>query len=316
MRHVISGLVVDCDIPLTQGRQAPAGAVPDLHVRHAGERPVSPEIAEGMLLQAVAAQRRLLYSTVRGPGGDVLLRLHGLVDFEISPDRRSVAASSDPECPSDLLGILVTGNLLAMVLALRGETVLHASAVEVDGEALAFVADSGMGKSTLAALACARGARFVTDDLLRPRYGDNGAVRCWPGATENRLRRDVADLSGDYAGVDTWTSVDGRVVWSPPPSTRESSRLRAIVLPHPVRDEGRADVYPLTPGEAVLELTRRPRILGWIDEAVQVQTFANLSRLARAVPVYRARVPWGPPFDPVVVDALLDLTRPDTPLAG
>ncbi|MGH3922730.1 MAG: hypothetical protein ACRDTT_07670, partial [Pseudonocardiaceae bacterium] len=50
---------------------------------------------------------------------------------------------------------------------------------------------------------------------------------------------------------------------------------------------------------------RRPRLLGWSDERILTQTFLNLSRLARAVPVYAARVPWGPPFDEAVIDTLL-----------
>lgn len=310
MRILLSGLVVDAAFSLPGARPAPAGAPPDLRVTHAGQRPVPADIAEGERLQAVATQRGPFYSTVRRPDGEVLLRLHGRVDFEIAPDCHSVRAWTDPACEPEMLGLLVSGNLLAVVLALRGETVLHASAVEVEGRVLAFVAPSGLGKSTLAALACARGARFVTDDVLRPQFGTNGAVYCWPGVTENRLRRDVADLSADHAGALTRTSVDGRAVWRPPASTSGRCPLHAVVLPRPVRDGHRLDLQPLPPGEAVLELTRRPRILGWIDETVRAETFANLARLARAVPVYRAGVPWGPPFDPAVIDELLALTHP------
>ncbi len=123
--------------------------------------------AEGECLQAVASQYGLMYSTVRRPDGEVLLRLHGRVDFEIAADYRLVRAWTDPECKPEMLALLVVGNLVAMILALRGETVLHASAVEVDGRAIAFVAHSGMGKSTLAALACARGDGIPRERWLR-----------------------------------------------------------------------------------------------------------------------------------------------------
>ena len=63
--------------------------------------------------------------------------------------------------------MLVGGTLLAFVLTMRGEAVLHASAVQVGDAALAFVGASGMGKSTMATLLCADGARLVTDDVLR-----------------------------------------------------------------------------------------------------------------------------------------------------
>ena len=43
---------------------------------------------------------------------------------------------------------------------------LHASAVVLDGAAVAFTAPSGTGKSTLAAHLVAAGASFLTDDVL------------------------------------------------------------------------------------------------------------------------------------------------------
>jgi hypothetical protein len=212
-----------------------------------------------------------------------------------------------------MLGILVGGNLLATVLALRGETVLHASAVEIDGRAIAFVARSGTGKSTLAALACARGARFVTDDLLRLAHDGESRVRCWPGAPENRLRRGFGEIVGglaDPAAEITRLSVDGRVVWRPAEPAGGMPVLDAIVLPSVAPDNARLCVRPVPADIAVLELTRRPRLLGLIDAGLRAREFANLSRLVRSVPVFAADVPWGPPFDPDVIDELLALSRP------
>lgn len=248
----------------------------------------------------------MLYTTVLGNDGTVLLRLHGRADFEISADRRSVRAWRDPRCDPEMLGIFVAGNLLATVLALRGETVLHASAVEIGGSALAFVADSGVGKSTLAALACARGARFVTDDVLRIHEASDSSMSCWPGATENRLRRDVAQLAGELVGADTRLSADNRTVWRPPATTRDTCTLAAVVLPRPDRERTELDLRKLAPGVAVLELSRRPRLLGVTDPDLVAQSFRNMSRLAGRVPVYSARVPWGPPFDPATIDSLIE----------
>lgn len=305
MRYTLNGLTLECEIPLSHGRLGPVDVQPDLVIRHGGQRPVPSTLAEGTLLQGVASPEALLYTTVRHDDGGVLLRLHRMVDFEITRDHRGVCVWSDPQCGPEMLGIFVAGHLLATLLALRGETVLHASAVEVEGAAVAFVADSGVGKSTLAALACARGARFVTDDVLRLHESEDGTMRCWPGATENRLRRDVADLSGGYEGTATKTSADGRTVWSPPVTRFDTCRLEAIVLPQPDRDHDELGLRPLAPGTAVVELSRRPRLLGWSDERIRAQTFLNLSGIARTVPVYAARVPWGPPFDEAVIDTLL-----------
>lgn len=305
MRYSVNGLNLECDVPLGHARPASADRPPELVIIHGGSRPVPPTLAEGELIQGVRAAGNLLYTTVRRNDGSVLLRLHGRAEFEISADHRAVRAWSHPGGDPEMLGIFVAGTLLATVLALRGETVLHASAVEMGGVAVAFVADSGVGKSTLAALACARGARFMTDDMLRFHESADGVIRCWPGATENRLRRDVADLSGEFAATATRRSADNRTVWRPPATTFDACRLAAVVLPRPDRERAELELRPLTPGAAVVELSRRPRLLGVSDPRLVSQSFLNLSRLARRVPVHAARVPWGPPFDPAVIEALL-----------
>lgn len=303
-RLYLHGLVVRSDVPLPGATELHDGNRTDVVVEHAGDRPVPDDIQPGRVLQAATWGDEMQYSTVVRADGAVVLRLHGLVDFVIDPDLTTVRAWTDPRCEREMLGILVAGNLLATVLTLRGETVLHASAVEFDGPAVAFVAHSGTGKSTLAALACTRGGRFVTDDLLRLAMADSGPVRCWRGVAENRLRRPLDELVG---GLDapTRTSVDGRVVWSPPPTEVEQPVLSAVVLPTPDHTGTALKTEVLSPGAALVELTSRPRLLGWTDPAARVRQFANLSALVRSVPVLAARIPWGPAVDPAVIDGLL-----------
>ena len=245
------------------------------------------------------------YSTVRRPDGTMLLRLHGVVDFVIAPDLRTVTAWRDPRCDPELYTLLIAGNLLATVLTLRGETVLHASSVERDGRAVAFVAHSGMGKSTLAALACARGARFVTDDLLRFEHRADGRVHSWPGGWENRLRRAPAEILGFAPEGAVRVSVDERRVWCPQATDRASTELVALVLPLLDRRCAELEVIPLGRAAASLRLAATPRLLGWTDRRGTASAFANLAGLVRVVPVFTARVPWGLPVDPAVVDALL-----------
>lgn len=72
-------------------------------------------------------------------------------------------AASDPDSPA--VRQYVTGPGLAIALMQRGLTLLHASAVVIDGRAVAFSADSGHGKSTLAAAMHARGHALLTDDV-------------------------------------------------------------------------------------------------------------------------------------------------------
>ena len=85
--------------------------------------------------------------------------------------------------------LFATGTILALILGLQGEHPLRASAVAVDGRAIAIAGASGSGKSTLAAKLCIAGASFVTDDLLRLTR-DGGCIR--PPA--NRLATDSGQL--------------------------------------------------------------------------------------------------------------------------
>jgi hypothetical protein len=61
---------------------------------------------------------------------------------------------------------ILLGQVLAAVQRLRGLLVLHASAVATDGGVVAFLANSGWGKSTLADALYIKGYPFVTDDVL------------------------------------------------------------------------------------------------------------------------------------------------------
>ena len=55
-------------------------------------------------------------------------------------------------------------------------TVLHGSAVSNSREAICFVADSGVGKSSMAGLFIAEGYRLVSDELIVLKLEDNNAI--------------------------------------------------------------------------------------------------------------------------------------------
>lgn len=67
------------------------------------------------------------------------------------------------------------------VLALRGQVVLHASAVAMDGKVVAFSGLSGAGKTTTARAVARAGAQLICEDKLLVHVSDSGAVVA-PGA--------------------------------------------------------------------------------------------------------------------------------------
>src|SRR5207248_1369448 len=77
---------------------------------------------------------------------------------------------------------LLFAQALPLAATLQGLEALHASAVELGGKAFAFTAASGTGKTSLAMHLVARGATFLTDDVLAVE-ARVGALIAHPGAS-------------------------------------------------------------------------------------------------------------------------------------
>ncbi len=60
----------------------------------------------------------------------------------------------------------LVGRVLPWAALLRGRELLHASAVRVGDRAVGVLADSGFGKTSIAARLMLHGGRFITDDVL------------------------------------------------------------------------------------------------------------------------------------------------------
>jgi hypothetical protein len=91
---------------------------------------------------------------------------------------------------------LLTAQVLPLAALVRGRELLHASGVELTGRCVALLGDSGVGKTTLAAHLTARGARFVTDDVLAI-SADARGVSAHRGPGLMNLRHSAAASLGD-----------------------------------------------------------------------------------------------------------------------
>jgi hypothetical protein len=218
-------------------------------------------------------------------------------------DARTIVVRPDPRADDGYAALLLAGSGMAHALAIDGHSALHASAVEVDGRAIAFIGPSGQGKTTLAALLCGEGARAVTDDVLRCEIGGDEAA-CYRGSSSLRLRSQAASLAGD--GARAASTADGRTAATFAPTPHSLLPLGAIVVPAPDRTAGALSVRRLRGREAATELLRSPRLAGLFDREL-VARHLDLSRgLAATVPVLEARIPWGPPFPDRLAERLID----------
>jgi hypothetical protein len=246
--------------------------------------------------------------TITDTGSDHRLRFRECAEFVVSADARTVTVRPVPGGRTELVSILLAGTVTALLLTLRGSTVLHASAVSTGARALAVVGHSGRGKSTLAALLCAGGADLVTDDVLV--VDATQPPSCRGGASELRLR-EGASTAFTLDGATSRRTADERIAWLPDRRVLGEQELGAIVFPFPSRTSDAIELRRLPSDEALLGMLSCPRINGWRRAAEIGRDFAVLGEIANSVPTFAAIVPWGPPFDGGIAEALLSLlSRP------
>jgi hypothetical protein len=299
----IHGLLVESEIGL-QAAEADAEA-PDYRVRVGPPVDCPPSPPPGRLLGGFGDDG-FGYWVAEDPRepGRWTVRYAGICQAALDRERRTMTVHGAIDGDPGMVPIFLEGSLLAHVLAAEGLLALHASAVERGGEALAIVGPSGMGKSTLAALFCAAGAQLVADDALRVDVVGEGAI-CFPGSRRLRLRSAAAEVGRAIEGAALADTVDGRTAVRPATLVDGPLPLRAALIPEPSRQATELEVRRLGHIEAVRELLSYPRLTRWQASEQIGRLFRLTADVAAAVPVYRATVPWGPPFPPGLAEELL-----------
>ena len=193
------------------------------------------------------------------------------------------------------------GPVLGFVLRLRGVVCLHASAIAVDGCAIALLGHGGIGKSTGAAAFAQAGYPVLSDDIVA--LVDRGSqflsqpgyphVRLWPEA--------AASLFGSADALPRLTpkhpTWDKRFL----DLTRDGYRFQDRPLPLAAIYTGERTLDPtaemvtaLPPGQALVKLVANAYSYYLLDKDMRGREFDILSRLARHVPMrwLRARRDW------------------------
>lgn len=175
------GLAIDSDAALP-GIEAPSGATRATRHRVLGTAALIEAAVRAGAPRLLGAggegEERVGYFAcgeavliVAGPRGDHLVSGDGA-------EVLSAVATADPALwPGHVLG-----QALPLAASLAGLEVFHAGAVAIDGGVVALAGPSGVGKSTLVAALCARGARFFADDVLAVEMC-GGELVAYPGTT-------------------------------------------------------------------------------------------------------------------------------------
>lgn len=146
------GLHIDSIFELPELSPAPAHAAADITFRKHRVEPQKPRDARTG--PAIAASSR-----------EISISYPGIVSLLIT-DGELVDVDAQPKIDPAILRLILLGPILALVLHQRGYLVLHASAVELNSTAVAFIGDKGAGKSTTAAAFNAEGYALFSDDVV------------------------------------------------------------------------------------------------------------------------------------------------------
>jgi hypothetical protein len=290
-RYRLYGLRVEADRPLpglaaVEDHGAPELRVwmgrvpPDVFPPHAAEESwyVSP--------RTTATEEPTVVVHRLGGGAAFRLRYADGCEYHVNAAGSNVACTWPAHFTVEDAATYLLGPVFGLVLRLRGISSLHASAVVMDGVAVALVGAAGTGKSTTAAALAARGHALLADDVLALRVvGD--AIEAQPAYPQLRLWPDIVPaLLGPGAELPPLT----------PNWDKRGLRLDDAFHPHPLplkalyvlcgREAGpdAPRLEPMGAKEAGLALVANGYV-GWFpDRGAQARELETLARVARAVP--------------------------------
>lgn len=207
--------------------------------------------------------------------------------------------------------------VLAVLLHQRDHLTVHASAVAVDGQGIAFVGPSGMGKSTTASLFYKRGHRLLSDDLIACRPSSTDASpHIDPGFPWMKLgEHSLGEVLG-RGGDDLERSVPNSSKRMVPTHERQSDapvplrRVYVLGYHDDSRDTREVQVRRVTTRKACLILLSNAFVQTFLEEAgADPEHLNRCAALARRVPVSMLGRPQSMDVLPSIYDAVLDDLR-------
>jgi len=239
------------------------------------------------------------------PDGSVSLaigRRHGryvmdfpkLARFEVTADGSEVECHAAPHTDATTLRHLLLDQVLPRVFSLHSRLVLHSGAVATPDGAIAFVGDTGWGKSTLCASFAGQGYPLLSDDgLFVGATEDKGAVVTAGYAGLRLLPASNQALAiSESPGGTTPMAMDSakrRITHRKLSFVSDALPLRALFVLTPPNSAALefVDVNPILKRNAFMTLVRHSFQLD-LDNPVRQRSFFSLvGRHVSVIPTYR-----------------------------
>jgi hypothetical protein len=305
--------VIACDFPLLE---VPAASQPEADIHVATSSGTVDESGYNWIHSWRETDGELVLSCARriveGEESEVsgapqyLLRFPGLADFVITDNLVNCYPHAD--CRDDSLRHLVLDQVIPRMWAHKGHLVLHASAVRLpSGQVVAFIGDSGWGKSTLAAALRERGSQLLSDDTvsLRP---SKGQVQLIPSYTGLRLNEDSIATLGMAA--ENWGTVahysDKQRLAHSKIEDLGSLWLDILYVMEPPAEAQILSIKPMSGAGLITTLIKRSFLLDVNDAACAARQMGLAGAVMRALPsVHSLSYPRDYQQLPALCDALM-----------
>jgi hypothetical protein len=237
-----------------------------------------------------------------------LLNIQGIARYLVTAGREIVVDPDDTAPPLDVRGYLL-GSIFVVLCQQRGLLPLHASAIAGKSGVVAFLANSGHGKSTLAAHLAQRGFRVLADDVCLIDATQSSAAMVIPTAPWLKLwRNSLENLGREAEGLVRVFSDDEKYrlpltpVLTPEPICKlvflEGNEVSSTTTE--IEEVPRVQAVPL-----LMNLTHHSYLLEATGQ--QEENFLRCGRVLSQARAYRLIRPWGLMHLESTVDALENL---------
>ena len=196
---------------------------------------------------------------------------------------------------------LFENEILGVAHHLRGNLVLHASAVSVNGRGAVFLGPRGAGKSTTAAAFSGQGYTVLEDDVVAIDIGGERPT-LFPGVPQLRLKPDAVEalgIEGTTTHRDDGGSGKQYLELEPASDPVPFSRCYLLQDGEPIRFE------ELPARDRVVELVSRTHAQGLVRKtAMETDHFQQCTTVADSVPFQKLYRPRDHEELPAVVEAV------------
>ncbi|MFK8046809.1 MAG: hypothetical protein AB8B81_00105 [Halioglobus sp.] len=235
------------------------------------------------------------------------MRFIDLADFSLSNDMSRLDIHPVPGVAQDVIDHLEKNFVIPLALSHQNKLLLHASAVEVHGRAAVFLAESGVGKSTLAAYFASHGFPFLTDDVVEIEHCESG-YRVRPGHGSIRLwEYSGEELDALEIGFSSMSTASGKTRFlasKPTVFCDQAKRLQNTYILDPTHSDS-ITIQEVSGSQVVTSMLQNCFLLDVEARSSLTSNFENLSRLAALPGYFRLSFPRDYSFLPQLCDQIV-----------